>query len=280
MNPEQITEKKAISYAVKSGSDFQVKDVDLSKKIVTGFYNTALFFDSDYDVILPGANTKSINDRGPKSNATQKIKHLMDHEWNTAKMPGKIIALEEKSVEWNGRNVWGTYFEMKCVDDIVLMKYQEGVYDNHSEGFRYLSGEFVEEGSELWKKYLPMLINPQDAEKAGFMYLWSELGMYEGSTVAFGANSLTPYLGVKSMNKDSLLMVLNNKLDVFAKQLKNGSLTDESMMCLEMEALQIKQYMNEILSLQPSEKDTLVKQGRQAKDTKEEGLSNKLLNCF
>ncbi len=288
---EIIAAKRAKEYAVKTvtlekkdGNDpATILDVDTTKRIVTGLYNTALYFDSDYDVILPGANKKSIEERGPASNATQKIKHLMDHEWNTDKMPGRITLLEERKVQWQGREIHGTYFEMQCsksrYGDDVLINYQEKIYDNHSEGFRYMAGEFVEKGSDLWDTWLPLLINPEDAEAAGFMFIWSELKMYEGSTVAFGANSLTPYLGVKSMNKDALLLKLNGRMDLLTKQLRDGKQTDECMQQFEMQASQIKQMMAEIFTLPLSEKDTLIK-GRQANDT-EKGLNiNSLLNCF
>lgn len=292
MNPEAIiAEKIGKEYAVKAlnlegkaaADEIGILDVDMSKRLVTGFYNTALYFDSDSDVVIPGANVKSITERGPLSEATQRIKHLMDHEWISEKMPGRIEVLDERKVQYKGREIHGTYFEMKCAKtpagDTTLINYQEGVYDNHSEGFRYMAGEFVEEGSEQWKIWLPLLLNPQDAEAAGFMFIWKELKMYEGSTVCFGANSLTPYLGVKSMNKDALLLKLNNRIDVFTKQARDGKQMDDCLQWFEMQAAQLKQITAELFTLPPSEKDTLLK-SRQAEDTGKELNFKSLLNCF
>lgn len=292
MDPNLIIAKKiGTQYAVKAvaqgekqiGNEVAILDVDMGKRIVTGFYNTALYFDSDYDVILPGANQKSIDERGPNSTATQKIKHLMDHAWDTDKMPGKIQVLDERKVAYQGRQVHGTYFEMKCakheLGDTTLINYQEGVYDNHSEGFRFMAGEFIEKGSDAWANYIQMLINPEDADAVGYMFVWSELKMYEGSTTPFGANSLTPYLGVKSMNKDALLLKLNNRIDLLTKQIKDGKQTDDCLQHFDMQAAQLKQITAELFTLPPSEKDTLIK-GRQANDTEKELNITSLLNCF
>src|ERR1044072_5578139 len=110
-----LQDKKDMYYPVKSGNLVAtIKDVDMSKRIVTGLYNTYNYFDSDYDVLLPGCAKKSINERGPQSSAVAKIKHLANHDWT--QMPGKLKVLEERSVEVNGQLVTGIYFETKMVD--------------------------------------------------------------------------------------------------------------------------------------------------------------------
>lgn len=283
MNPDVIKSKKAEHYKVKTGGEATIKDVDLKSRIVTGLYNTAYWFDSDKDVALPGVNKKSIQDRGPQSSAAQKIKHLSNHEWKIEKMPGRIITLEEKEVDINGRKVFGTYFETKMSDTSfgrdVLINYQEGVYDQHSEGFQYMEGLYIDNEDEDWNKYLSMLINPEDAEAHGYMFLWSEWRMLEGSTVPFGANSLTPYLGVKSGNREALAIKVIDRIELLEKQLKSGTQSDETLHGFQMETLQLKQLITELFEASPSEKDTL-KKGRQDKDT-EPGLEiSKLLNIF
>lgn len=260
-NLNLLDQKKAKAYAIKSSDYFAVKDVDLGKRMVTGFYNTAMYYDSDNDLVLPGANSKSINERGPLSNATQKIKHLMFHDW--AMLPGKLVTLEERTLPYKGISVTGTYFETKMADtqmgNDALVNYQEEVYDNHSEGFLYMDGMYVDDsdGAE-WDKMLGLCINPDDMSKAGFAYIWKELKMYEGSTVAFGANSLTPYLGVKSMNKDALLLKLNDRVELLGKQLSGGSQSDDMMQTFNMQKLQLKQIINELFALPPSEKDIVI----------------------
>lgn len=255
-----IQQKREIAYAVKSAT-VAVQDVDMTKRIVTGMFNTYNFFDSDYDVLLSGCSARSIKEQGPLSKSVQKIKHLMHHNWTM--LPGKIQVLEEKKV--NG--IEGIYFETKMSTNTLgndtLISYQDGVYDNHSIGFQYLQGEFVENGATGWKKAIDSLINPKDAKDAPFMYLWSEIKLYEGSTVAFGANALTPYLGVKSTNKEGLLLKVNERIELLEKQVRNGTQSDDTMQSFCMEILQLKQLINELFTHEPAPKDTFT--GRPAK---------------
>lgn len=269
MDATIIQVKKARPYAVKSGEGaLMIKDVDFSKRIVTGLYNTALFFDSDYDVLLKGCADKSMRERGPLSNSIQKIKHLLFHDWE--RLPGKILVLEERTVEIDGKTVTGIYFETKMDESTdgtdTIIKYQEGIYDNHSIGFQYLDGEWVDSEAEDWQKYVDMLLNPEAAVDAGFMFIWKEIRLVEGSTVAFGANELTPYLGVKSGNKDGLLLKINERMNLLSKQVSSGKMSDGALYTMEMQLLQLKQIVNELFTQEPSIKDTLI-QGRQQKDT-------------
>ena len=250
-------------FAVKTieGSKIAIKDIDLTKRIVTGFYNTYNYFDSDYDVLLSGSAKKSIAERGVGSNATAKIKHALFHD--LTKLPGKIQVLDERTIDLNGLKVTGIYFETKMLDTTdgndTLIKYQEEVYDNHSIGFRYLDLEFIDKESEMWDTYLSILLNPEDADNAGFMYIVKEIKLYEGSTVAFGSNQLTPFLGVKSQDKTLLKMKVFERIDKLYKQLKVGTVSDESMKMFELQLLQLKQLYLEISEVKPSLKDTLKK---------------------
>src|ERR1700742_226769 len=109
-NDNIITLKKAQPYAVKSAmSNVHIKDVDTTGRVVTGFYNSFNYFDSDQDVILPGAMNKSIKEHGPESDGIAKIKHLMFHDWK--QLPGKIQVLKEQKENVQGVNILGTYFE-------------------------------------------------------------------------------------------------------------------------------------------------------------------------
>lgn len=266
-----FAKRKAKDYVVKSIEDgFIIKDVDLAKKIVTGIYNTFQYLDSDYDVLLPGCSSKSIGDRGPASSSVVKIKHLLFHDWT--KLPGKIEVLQEKTVTINSKKVQGIYFETKMSDSTdgtdTLIKYQEGIYDNHSIGFQYMDGQWIDSEADNWQQAVDKLINPQKALDAGFMYLWKEIKLFEGSTVAFGANELTPTLGIKdAKNKDLVLLKMNDRLNLLNKQLHTGTVSDESMEAFEMQILQIKQLLSEIFSERPSIKSTLPKEPGEKSDT-------------
>lgn len=276
-NPDQLIQKKNdLLYGVKANPSMTVQDVDLSKRIVTGYFNTCFFLDSDADVSIPGCMNKSIGDRGPKSSATGKIKHLKDHNWST--IPGKIEVLEEKTFDYKGVKVTGTYFETKMSNTQLgtdtLINYQEGVYDNHSFGFRYVDIEMIDEESDNWKKYLDQLINPEDATKLGYMFVVHEYKMYEGSTVGLGANQLTPFLGVKSGNRDAVLLKLNDRFTLLQKQLKSGTQSDEMLQSLEMEVLQLQQLTKELFDEGPSIKDTLLHEREQRRQEKDLPLSD------
>src|ERR1017187_498475 len=213
-------------YSVKSNenktANATIKDVSTSSRVVTGFYNSYNFFDSTNDVLLPGCAKRSIKNSGPSSDATAKIKHALNHDLTT--LPGKIITLDEREV--NG--IEGIYFETQMADTTLgndtLKNYLEGIYDNHSIGFRYVQLSMIEKiahgNNKQWEALMADLINPDAVGDAQVMYAVKEIQLFEGSTVAFGANSLTPYLGVKSGNKDSYLLMLVDRINKFEKTLK------------------------------------------------------------
>lgn len=256
-----VEEKKAMPFPVKSFPDkslsLSIKDIDMSKRVVTGFFNAFNFIDSDMDMLLPGSTKRSIKERGPDSSATAKIKHALFHD--LTQLPGKIQVLEEREIG----KIFGVYFETKMsstqIGTDTLINYQEGIYDNHSIGFRYLDMEFIEAESKNWQKYVDQAINPKAAIDAGYMFVVREIALWEGSTVSFGANTLTPYLGSKSMNKEMSLLKLYSRLDLFEKQLRGGFQSDESMIEFDIQVSQIKQMIKELFEADPDLKSTLAK---------------------
>jgi hypothetical protein len=259
-----IEQKKAMPYPVKSCMDrVAIKDIDTSKRIVTGIYNTALFFDSQYDVVMPGAMNKSIIEHGPNSaKGVVKIKHALFHDLTL--LPGRINVLEEKEIFFPqvGKSLPATYFETYMAETTsgndTLINYDSGVYDNHSIGFKYLGLRLCEEGDDMWGKILAMLCNPEDAQKVGYMFLCDELKLYEGSTVGFGANELTPYLGTKIDDPGLFTLKLFDRLELLTKQVRSGRQSDETLSLFDLQIAQIKQMIFE-LKREPDIKDTLLK---------------------
>lgn len=238
-----IEEKKSKQYGVKTAGQAAIKDIDLNKRIVTGFFNTNNYFDSDADVLLSGSSKNSIDQHGVNSTAVRKIKHALNHD--LGKLVGKIEVLDEKEID----GIRGIYFETRMAKTTLgndtLINYQEGVYDNHSIGFRYLDLEFVDSDSDKFQSYLDLLINPEDAEKRGYLYAVKEIELYEGSTVAIGANELTPFLGVKSNNPELIQLKLIDKISIIEKQLKNGGQSDSTLYDFSIQLRQIKQLLKE-----------------------------------
>jgi phage head maturation protease len=252
-----VQQKLDKPYAVKAAiHGASIKDVDMGKRVVTGLYNAYNYIDSDGDVLLMGAAAKSIGDRGPKSNAVAKIKHAVQHDLN--RLPGRIEVLEEKTVEINGRSVAGLYFETRMANTTLgndtLIGYQEGIYDNHSIGFRYQQIEMIEKGTDAWARALAGVINPEAAEER--IWIVKEIRLFEGSTVAFGANALTPALGIKSDNKDIHRLRLQEKVSRVNAMLSGGQMSDEGMKMMELELAQLSQMIME-LDFEPSMKRTI-----------------------
>jgi len=245
-------DKLNIEYKVKSIGMMQksIHDIDFNKRVVTGFFNTFNFFDSDFDVLVMGAAKNSIEQHGVDSSAIRKIKHAMNHDLR--RLPGKIQVLEETEID----GLKGIYFETRMSKSTLgvdtLINYQEGIFDNHSIGFRYLDLHFIDEESEEFEKVLDTLINPEDAQKAGFLYLVKEIELFEGSTVAIGANELTPFLGVKSGNVELQKVALNSKISLIEKQLKSGKQSDATLYDFSIQLRQIKQMINEMEALSKS----------------------------
>jgi len=241
----QVEEKLKESYVVTSPQlGMAIKDVDMTKRIVTGFFSSFNFFDSHADVLVMGSTKRSISGRGPLSDAVAKIKHAMFHDLR--QLPGKIEVLEEKTVD----NVSGLYFETRMstttLGNDTLINYQDKVYDNHSIGFRYKNLEFHEKDTDGFDRVVAMLINPGDALDNGFLFEVKEIELFEGSTVPFGANELTPFLGVKSENHEGVKMKMIERMQRIGKQLKDGTQSDEGMKIFQIELLQMQQMIKEL----------------------------------
>lgn len=249
-------QKMSKHYCVKDGlAEFAIKDVDTVGRTVSGFFNTYNYMDSDGDVLLMGCAKKSISERGPLAQSVAKIKHALFHD--LTRLPGKINVLEERKVN----DVQGIYFETKMSRTTegmdTLQNYADEVYDNHSIGFKIIQGEWVLNGSEKWSSLLDSIINPKDAQDKEGVFLMKEIALYEGSTVSFGANTLTPFLGIKSQSKEALNLAIFNRIDKISKTLKNGKQSDETMFGLELQLMQLKQIIQELTIVpKPTLKDT------------------------
>lgn len=149
-----------------------VKDVDMSKRVVTGLASTFGNEDSDGDIMVPGAYAKTIQERGREG--SNRIWHLDQH--HVMRRVNKPKLLQEKT-EGNTR---GLYFETKFPDtqlgNDLLVLYQEGAITEHSVGIDVLARS-EEDNREI-----------------------REVKLWEVSSVTWGANPVTPSLGVK--NKD------------------------------------------------------------------------------
>lgn len=245
-----IVKNKEKHYGVKDNGciKFSIKDVSTSSRTVCAVLNTYNFLDSDLDVLMPGCAAGSIKERGVDSKAPDKVLHALFHD--LTRLPGKIITLDERTID--GKDC--LYMESKLTDTVdgtdTLKNYLAGIYNQHSIGYQYSKGEWVYKeshgNSKKWETLMASLINADAAKDLDYMYRVDEIKLYEGSTVAFGANSLTPTLGMKSQNKEAVLLDYLQRIDLLEKILKTGTQSDDMMYRFELQILQLKQAFTEL----------------------------------
>jgi len=187
-------------------SEGEIKDVNIEQRIVTGYAAKFGNIDLVGDMIMPGAFTKTISERGPSGK--NEIWFLHNH--STDSPLGKPIILQEDN--------YGLYFEAKIVDteigEDILTLYSEGLINQHSIGFNTIKQKKVD------------AVNGTPA-----YYQIQEVKLYEFSSVLWGANPDTPFMGLKSLNAKGL----QERFDKLYKQLKSGNLKDETYELLEIE---------------------------------------------
>lgn len=195
--------KKAVSGAVVDMTD--------DSKTVTVYYSAFGNVDSDGDVIMPGAFTKSIKENGPQGK--NRIWHLFNH--STDKPVSKPKELSEDS------------FGLKAVVKMpnttlgrdTYELYKDGHITEHSIGFKTVKSQ----------------------AKTGYNEI-NEIQLFEGSSVLWGANSNTPTVMVKSEIKSTLI----DEIAKTIKSLRNGFYTDETFGLLELKLKQLQQYLAEM----------------------------------
>jgi HK97 family phage prohead protease len=231
-----LEEKLKKHYGVKSMA-LKMEDIDETNRIVKGYLSAFNNIDSDDDVIRRGAFAKSLQERGVDAPGNRRIAHLRDHDWG--KQIGKFLELEEdefglRFVSQLGRSTKG---------NDALLDYQDGILREHSIGFNYVQDKI---------KYIE-----DDSEKGGYWEI-TEVKLWEGSGVTFGANELTPVIeAAKSGNTEGALKKMEEMESSFMKALKNGGGTDERLENLEARFKQLQEMRNSLFVLKPSTKDTM-----------------------
>lgn len=197
-----------------------VKDVDVERRIVTGFFTSTGTLDSDGDIFAEGSFKKTISDSGPTGK--NRIWHLWQHD--TDKPINKPYLLEERKE--------GVYFETKLINTeiskLALELYNVGAITEHSVGFLTLKDE---------------------ADNKSGARIIKEVRMLEGSSVLWGANPNTPTTGMKA---DDAMKQIN----ALEKLLKTGTFqTDEIYQLIEIQISQIKSALEPLIALKPQEAD-------------------------
>jgi HK97 family phage prohead protease len=200
-------------YKTKAASD--IKDMDSDKRQVAVYLSTFDTIDADNDMIKKGAFAKSIQERGAQSTSNRKIAFLRHHDWDW--QIGKWLSLEEDD---KGLFAVGELGRSTKGNDAYL-DYEDGIIREHSIGFQYMSDKI------RW-------IDDSTKEEGGY-WMVSEVKLYEGSAVTFGANEHTNVVDVmKGENRVEVADKIAKEIEGVIKGLTNGKGTDERLFELEM----------------------------------------------
>lgn len=170
--------------------------------------NTTNLMDTQFDVLLPGAYSKSVKEN-------KRIMHLQEHkmQFDHIITDGEDLKAYTRNFTWLelGANYPGTTEALlydvairKSRNAYMFGEYQEKHVNNHSLGLQYVKILFAvndkdyKEYYDNWKKYIDQVANKQDAIDAGFFYPIPEVKVIEGSAVPAGANWVTPTLENKT----------------------------------------------------------------------------------
>ena len=230
-------------------SQFEIKEVDTQKGVMLCYPSIFNVVDSDREMVIPGAFTKTISEVGPGS-AKPRIKHLWQHDrWQPIGIPQSME--EDKK----GLLVASMFGKDQFSQD-KLQQHIDGIITELSIGYSVIKSE------KVMKTDTPDVVD---------YYKLLELKLWEYSSVTWGANSLTEIVAVKAGDKKSQLDILNERINKLCKGLRNPKYTDETLEGFELEIKQIQAIINEILLKQepgkttpePGEESTLVKDLRQ-----------------
>ena len=195
-----------------------IKDMDMKEGIVTGYAASFGTMDSDRDIIMPGAFSKTIKEQGPKS-TQPRIKHLLNH--NTSQPIGNPMSLVEDSK--------GLLYESKIGTNSVAVDFlkmvDSGLITEHSIGYSTIKKTVTNPDAD-WREQTTQL---------------HELKLYEFSSLtAWGANQYTPLIGVKSLQS------VEDRIERLIKAIDKGTFTDTTFLFLNDELLFLQKAFKDI----------------------------------
>lgn len=214
---------------------FELKDMDSQKRQVAVYLSTFDTIDSDNDMIMPGAFTKSLEERGVNSPSNRKIAFLRHHNWEM--QIGKWVELAQ---DQKGLYAVGELGRSTMGED-AFKDYEDGIIREHSIGFKYIADKIK------W-------VDDSSMPSKGFFQI-TEVKLYEGSAVTFGANEFTNVVDVKGEQRIEQAYKLSNEIEILTKALANGKGTDERLHQIEMK---LKFLNSQMLLLCKSEPDVKI----------------------
>lgn len=201
-----------LPYVLKNSSS-SIKDVDIDRRLVEGYFSVFDFKDSDGDVLIKGAFKKTIEENG--AGGKNRIMHLYQHD--PLMVLGKPMTLMEDEK--------GLYFKTMITDTElgtdVLKLYRDGVLKEHSVGINFVQREYS---------------NNDDA------YIVKECKMWEGSTVTWGANEMALGGMAKGSHKDAV-----DQYKRLSKAWYEGDYTDDTFLLIEKQIKHLEETFRKSL---------------------------------
>jgi len=195
---------------VSGGARAKVEDVDAKQGIVTVYFAAFGNVDSYGEIIRKGAFKKTVAEWGPKGRG--RIAHLANHDPRH-----RIAVVQELKEDDHGLRAVSKILPAPHQAGIdALVEYEEGAIREHSIGFDVMKHEKL-----------------ADPDGGPDRYVLTELRLYEGSAVTWGANMETPVLEVKSPG-DALaaLIEMTERMEAVGRCLTRG-ITDDHARDLE-----------------------------------------------
>lgn len=190
-----------------------ITDVDPKTGTVKGYFSVFNNKDSDGDVILPGAFTKTLQENGSR------IRHVWQHNISQP-IARPILTQDSKGLAFES-----TISQTSLGKDVIIL-YEDGVIDEHSFGYETIKSASKKDYNEL-----------------------QELRVWEGSSVTLGANEMALGMPSKGWTKETLIAMMDRTY----KALRNGRYqSDEVFEMLDVYHQQLKQLFFELIVATPA----------------------------
>jgi uncharacterized protein len=206
---------KSIS-AIKVDGNLAITNIDTKARTVEGYFSVFGVVDSDGDMIMPGAYTKTLKENGSR------IKHLWQHD------PRYPLARPELKEDGYGLKFRSVISDTTFGRDAIKL-YEDGVIDEHSVGFQTIKQQKRDQHNEM-----------------------TELRLWEGSSVTWGANSLSRGGMAKSMGAIGKEEIIK-RMDAVYKALRHGRYESEEIFeQLDIYHQQLKQLILDLSDTTPA----------------------------
>lgn len=189
-----------------------LEDIDESNGIVKGYGSVFNNIDSDNDIILAGAYTKTLNENGSR------VRYCNQHRIDQPL--GKFTELRE---DGNGLYFCAEIPMTRMGQDILLLM-KNGVINENSVGIMPIVKSFRQDGVRELK----------------------EVKLYEISCVTLAANPLAMITDAKGLIDQDLL---GKRFDILAKMIKKENVSDELGYAIEGELMKLKSLFIDITTV-------------------------------